>query len=64
MSTVLFHAQPFWLMAAGAWWLRERVTRQQWDAAGVALAGLALASGLGEAGGAGWLGPRATRPGC
>ena len=54
VSTVLFHVQPFWLMAMGAWWLRERVTRPQWAAAGVALAGLALASGLAEGGADRW----------
>ena len=41
-------------MAMGAWWLREPVTRLQWAAAGVALAGLALASGLAEPGAAEW----------
>jgi len=41
VSTVVFHLQPFWLMAMGAWWLHERVTRTQWAAAAVALAGLA-----------------------
>src|SRR3954469_1338371 len=48
VSTVVFHVQPFWLMAMGAWWLRERVTRAQWGAAAIALAGLALASGLAD----------------
>ncbi len=46
VSTVVFHLQPFWLMAMGAAWLRERVSPGQWAAAGVALVGLALASGL------------------
>ncbi|HEY9024860.1 MAG TPA: DMT family transporter [Burkholderiaceae bacterium] len=46
VSTVVFHVQPFWLMAMGAWWLREPATRLQWGAAAVALLGLALASGL------------------
>jgi drug/metabolite transporter (DMT)-like permease len=54
VSTVVFHVQPFWLMAMGAWWLRERVTRTQWAAAGVALAGLALASGLADHDAAWW----------
>ena len=49
MSTVVFHLQPFWLMAMGAWWLGERVTRRHWAATAVALVGLALASGLAEA---------------
>jgi drug/metabolite transporter (DMT)-like permease len=48
VSTVVFHIQPFWLMAMGAWWLREEVTRLQWAAAAVALVGLALASGLAD----------------
>ncbi|OWQ90474.1 EamA family transporter [Roseateles aquatilis] len=46
VSTVVFHVQPFWLMAMGAYGLRERVTRAQWTAAAVALGGLALATGL------------------
>ena len=54
VATVLFHLQPFWLMAMGAWWLRERVTRVQLAAAGVALAGLALASGLVDRDAAWW----------
>lgn len=54
VSTVVFHVQPFWLMALGAWWLREPVTRRQWGAAAVALAGLALASGLADHDAAWW----------
>jgi drug/metabolite transporter (DMT)-like permease len=54
VSTVAFHVQPFWLMAMGAWWLRERVTPAQWAAAGIALAGLALASGLADHDAAWW----------
>lgn len=46
VSTVVFHIQPFWLLAMGAFFLGERVTRAQWAATGIALAGLALASGL------------------
>jgi len=46
VSTVVFHLQPFWLLAMGSLFLRERVTLAQWAAAAVALAGLALASGL------------------
>lgn len=46
VATLVFHLQPFWLMAMGAVLLRERVTRAQWAAACVALIGLALASGL------------------
>ncbi|MDH0864785.1 DMT family transporter [Mitsuaria sp. GD03876] len=48
VSTVVFHVQPFWLMAMGAFWLRERVSRAQWIAAAVALAGLALATGIAD----------------
>ena len=54
VSTVVFHIQPFWLMAIGAWWLGERVTRGQWAAAAVALVGLALASGLADHDAAWW----------
>ncbi|MET0209446.1 MAG: DMT family transporter [Burkholderiaceae bacterium] len=50
VSTLVFHVQPFWLMALGAWWLHERVTRMQWIAAAVALLGLGLATGLLESG--------------
>jgi drug/metabolite transporter (DMT)-like permease len=56
VSTVVFHLQPFWLLAMGAFVLRERVTRVQWAAAGVALAGLALASGLADHDAAWWAG--------
>ncbi len=50
VSTVVFHVQPLWVMAAGAWLLHEQVSRKQWAAAGVALLGLALAAGLAEPG--------------
>ncbi|HET7791798.1 MAG TPA: EamA family transporter [Rhizobacter sp.] len=46
VATVVFHVQPLWVLVLGAWWLRERVRGVQWVAVGVALAGLALASGL------------------
>lgn len=46
VATVVFHVQPFWVMALGAVFLREPVGRRQWAAAAVALCGLALASGL------------------
>jgi drug/metabolite transporter (DMT)-like permease len=49
VATVVFHVQPFWLMAMGAWLLRERVSRAQWLAAAIALAGLALAAGIADA---------------
>jgi drug/metabolite transporter (DMT)-like permease len=54
VSTVVFHLQPFWLLAMGSLFLRERVTRAQWAATGVALAGLALASGLADHDAAWW----------
>lgn len=53
VSTVVFHLQPFWLLAMGSFFLGERVTPGQWIAAGVALAGLALATGLPDQA-AGW----------
>jgi drug/metabolite transporter (DMT)-like permease len=46
VATVVFHVQPLWVIAFGAWWLREPVTKRQCGAALVALAGLALATGL------------------
>ena len=46
VATVVFHVQPLWVLALGAWWLREPVTRRQLGAALLALAGLALATGL------------------
>lgn len=46
VATVVFHVQPFWVMALGALVLGERVGHRQWAWAGVALCGLALASGL------------------
>jgi len=49
VATVVFHVQPFWVMALGALWLRERVSGAQWVAIGIALLGLALASGLSTA---------------
>lgn len=48
VSTVLFHVQPFWLMAMGAFWLGEQVGRAQWLAAAAALCGLALATGIAD----------------
>lgn len=50
VATVVFHVQPLWVIAFGAWWLREPVTKRQCGAALVALAGLALATGLFEPG--------------
>jgi drug/metabolite transporter (DMT)-like permease len=46
VATVVFHVQPLWVLAFGMWWLREPVSRRQVAATLVALAGLALASGL------------------
>jgi drug/metabolite transporter (DMT)-like permease len=53
VSTVVFHLQPFWLLAMASIFLRERVAPLQWAAAAVALVGLALASGLAD-NAAGW----------
>lgn len=46
VATVVFHVQPLWVMVFGALWLGEAAGRSHWLAALVALAGLALASGL------------------
>jgi drug/metabolite transporter (DMT)-like permease len=46
VATVVFHVQPLWVMGFGAWWLRERIPPRRWAAALLALAGLALATGL------------------
>ncbi|MDY0743871.1 DMT family transporter [Paucibacter sp. R3-3] len=49
VATVVFHVQPLWVIGLAALLLGERVSRRQMLAAAVALAGLALASGLFEA---------------
>ena len=46
VATVVFHVQPLWVLGLSAWWLRERVSGRQVGAALLALAGLALATGL------------------
>jgi drug/metabolite transporter (DMT)-like permease len=46
VATVVFHVQPLWVKAFGAWWLREPVTRRQLGAALLAMVGLTLATGL------------------
>jgi drug/metabolite transporter (DMT)-like permease len=46
VATVVFHIQPFWLMAMAAWWLKEPISRPHVAATCVALAGLVLATGL------------------
>ena len=46
VATVVFHVQPLWVLALGAWWLREPVSKLQAGGALVALLGLALATGL------------------
>ena len=51
VATVVFHVQTLWVIALGAWWLHEPVTKRQCMAALVALGGLALATGLFEPGG-------------
>lgn len=45
VATVVVHVQPFLVMAFGAWWWKERISRSQGMAALAALTGLALASG-------------------
>lgn len=56
VATVVVHVQPFLVMAFGAWWWKERITRAQAVAALAALIGLALASGWvdGALTGGGW----------
>jgi drug/metabolite transporter (DMT)-like permease len=46
VATVVFHIQPFWLMAMAAWWLKEPISKPQLAATCMALAGLVLATGL------------------
>lgn len=46
VATVVFHIQPFWLMAMAAWWLKEPISRQHVAASCIALGGLVLATGL------------------
>jgi len=57
VATVVFHVQPLWVMAFGAWRLGETVPRARIVAAVAALAGLALATGLFD--GAGFAHPAA-----
>lgn len=44
LATLIFHLQPFIVMALGAWWLGDKVSPLQWAAVGVAVIGLALVS--------------------
>ena len=44
LATLVFHLQPFIVMALGAWWFGDRVKPIQWAAAGMAIIGLALVS--------------------
>ncbi|HET7528404.1 MAG TPA: DMT family transporter [Burkholderiaceae bacterium] len=46
VATVVFHVQPLWLLALGAWWLHEPLSRRQAGAVLLALLGLALATGV------------------
>ncbi|WP_039552060.1 DMT family transporter [Ralstonia solanacearum] len=46
VATVIFHVQPFWVIALGAWLLRERISAQRAAATAIALFGLVLATGL------------------
>lgn len=50
VATVVVHVQPIWVLLLGAWWWRERVSPRQLSAVLVALLGLALASGVVDAG--------------
>jgi drug/metabolite transporter (DMT)-like permease len=56
VATVVVHVQPFLVMAFGAWWWKERISRAQAVAALASLIGLALASGWvdGALTGVGW----------
>lgn len=56
VATVVVHVQPFLMMAFGAWWWKERISRAQAVAALASLIGLALASGWvdGALTGVGW----------
>jgi len=44
LATLVFHLQPFIVMALGAWCLGDRVSPLQWLAVGIAVFGLALVS--------------------
>jgi drug/metabolite transporter (DMT)-like permease len=46
VATVIFHVQPFWVIAMGAWWLGEKISLQRAVATVIALFGLVLATGL------------------
>ncbi|WP_425518422.1 DMT family transporter [Paraburkholderia edwinii] len=46
VSTVIFHVQPFWVIAMGAWLLREKISAQRAVATVIALVGLVLATGV------------------
>ena len=46
VATVVFHVQPLWVLAFGAWWLGEPVSRRQGASVLLALLGLVLATGL------------------
>jgi drug/metabolite transporter (DMT)-like permease len=46
VSTVIFHVQPFWVIAMGAWLLRENISAQRAVATVIALVGLVLATGV------------------
>lgn len=46
VAVVLFHVQPLWVLLLGALWLHEAVDRSHLGAVLLAMAGLALATGL------------------
>ncbi len=50
VSTVVFHIQPFWTMALGAWLLKEKVSAKQVIATVLAFIGLTLTTGLMDGG--------------
>lgn len=46
VAVVLFHMQPMWVLALGAWWLKEPIGVQRFASVGVAMIGLVLATGI------------------
>lgn len=48
MATVLFNVQPLWLMVLAAWWLKEPISKHRVASVVIAMAGLALATGIPE----------------
>lgn len=48
VAVVLFHIQPLWVLALGAWWLKEPVGKRRLVAVSAAMVGLVLATGVAE----------------